>query len=62
MIPVLLSFFVGAPAEGQRSSNWNATMLFTGMALARIGLWLFDLVQLKELQQNLQDHPRKNSM
>lgn len=31
LVPVLLSFFVGAPPEGQRSSNWNAAMLFTGV-------------------------------
>lgn len=30
LIPVLLSFFVGAPAEGERGMAWNAAMLFTG--------------------------------
>lgn len=37
--------------------DWNS-----GMALSRIGLWSFDLCQLKELQQALDDHPRKNTM
>lgn len=37
-----------------------ATLL--GMALSRIGLWSFDLAQLKELQQALDDHPNRNSM
>ncbi|KAK4703100.1 solute carrier family 40 (iron-regulated transporter), member 1, partial [Phenoliferia sp. Uapishka_3] len=62
LLPVLLSFFVGAAKEGQRSSPWNAAMLFTGMALSRIGLWAFDLCQTKEIQITLQDHPRRNSI
>ena len=32
------------------------------MALSRIGLWSFDLAQLKELQQASDDHPNRNSM
>ena len=32
------------------------------MALSRIGLWSFDLCQLKELQEALNDHPQRNSM
>ncbi|CEQ41462.1 SPOSA6832_03178, partial [Sporobolomyces salmonicolor] len=33
-----------------------------GMAVSRIGLWSFDLCQLKELQEALNDHPRRNTM
>lgn len=62
LAPAVLSFFVEAPREGERSSSWNAALLFTGMAFSRIGLWSFDLCQLKELQTHLQEHPRKNSM
>ncbi|KAI5481701.1 hypothetical protein MNV49_002927 [Pseudohyphozyma bogoriensis] len=62
LIPVLLSFFIGAAPEGKRSVPWNAAILFTGMALSRIGLWSFDLCQLKELQTVLHDHPRRNSI
>lgn len=32
------------------------------MALSRIGLWSFDLCQLKELQQALDSHPEKNAL
>lgn len=32
------------------------------MALSRIGLWSFDLCQLKELQQALDTHPEKNAL
>lgn len=33
-----------------------------GMILSRVGLWAFDLCQLKELQMALATHPRRNSM
>lgn len=33
-----------------------------GMMLSRIGLWAFDLCQLKELQLALATHPRRNSL
>ncbi|KDQ53177.1 hypothetical protein JAAARDRAFT_197661 [Jaapia argillacea MUCL 33604] len=62
LLPVLLSFYVGAPKDGIRSSGWNAALLFAGMALSRIGLWAFDLCQLKELQTALADHPRRNAI
>lgn len=32
------------------------------MALSRIGLWSFDLAQLKCLQVALNDHPRRNAL
>ena len=31
-----------------------------GMILSRVGLWAFDLCQLKELQLALASHPRRN--
>lgn len=36
--------------------------LFTGMALSRIGLWMFDLAQLQILQESLESHPRRNRL
>lgn len=30
--------------------------------LSRVGLWAFDLCQLKELQMALATHPRRNAM
>ena len=34
----------------------------TGMALSRIGLWMFDLAQLQILQESLESHPRRNRL
>ncbi|GAA5961411.1 hypothetical protein JCM8115_003438 [Rhodotorula mucilaginosa] len=62
LVPAVLAFFVATPPEGKRGSAGNDAMLFTGMALSRIGLWSFDLAQLKELQQGLDDHPNRNSI
>ncbi|GAA5962830.1 hypothetical protein JCM21900_004101 [Sporobolomyces salmonicolor] len=62
LIPAVLAFFVGAPATGQRGLPYNSALLFTGMAVSRIGLWSFDLCQLKELQEALNDHPRRNTI
>ncbi|KAI0790878.1 Ferroporti-1 [Abortiporus biennis] len=62
LVPVLLAFYIGEPAPGHRAPAWNAALLFGGMQLSRIGLWAFDLCQLKELQLALATHPRRNSM
>ncbi|GAA5945807.1 hypothetical protein JCM10213_002736 [Rhodosporidiobolus nylandii] len=62
LVPALLAFFVGAPPDGKQGPAYNDALLFTGMALSRVGLWAFDLCQLKELQQALEHHPRKNSI
>jgi hypothetical protein len=34
----------------------------TGMAASRVGLWSFDLIQVKQLQETLANHPRRNSL
>lgn len=44
------------------SRFYDTKDFLTGMALSRIGLWAFDLCQLKELQTALVDHPRRNAM
>ncbi|GAA5914652.1 uncharacterized protein JCM6883_001031 [Sporobolomyces salmoneus] len=62
LIPAVLAFFVSPPKTGNRGLPYNSALLFTGMALSRIGLWSFDLCQLKELQEALNDHPRKNTI
>lgn len=62
LLPVLLSFFIDAPPEGQRGAVWNAVMLFGGMSLSRLSLWSFDLVQTAQLQQSLATHPRRNTL
>jgi iron-regulated transporter 1 len=61
-VPVLISFFVGTGQYGEKGPVWNSIVLFGGIALSRIGLWAFDLVQLKELQLALDDHPRRNRL
>ncbi|KAF8311246.1 hypothetical protein DL93DRAFT_1490841 [Clavulina sp. PMI_390] len=56
------------PAVIALESSWSkrdigvATLLFGGMALSRIGLWSFDLIQMKQLQLSLEDHPRRNTL
>ena len=32
------------------------------MAASRVGLWSFDLIQVKQLQETLADHPRRNAL
>lgn len=59
---MLLSFFVGTGQYGEKGPAWNSIVLFGGIALSRIGLWSFDLIQLKELQLALDDHPRRNRL
>jgi iron-regulated transporter 1 len=34
--------------------------MFSGIILARAGHTVFDLSQIKQIQQKLQDHPRRN--
>ncbi|KAI8977743.1 Ferroporti-1 [Trametes punicea] len=62
LLPVLITLYVGAPSDGSRGPAWNAALLFGGMMLSRIGLWAFDLCQLKELQLALATHPRRNAL
>ncbi|GAA5950123.1 hypothetical protein JCM3765_004204 [Sporobolomyces pararoseus] len=62
LIPAVLAFFIQPPKTGSRALPYNSALLFTGMALSRVGLWSFDLCQLKELQEALNDHPRKNTI
>ncbi|ORX37528.1 Ferroporti-1 [Kockovaella imperatae] len=60
--PVVLAFFIGAPEYGSKGSFWNSAVLFGGIALSRIGLFSFDLCQLKELQLALDTHPMRNQL
>jgi solute carrier family 40 (iron-regulated transporter), member 1 len=43
----------------KRMSLSNAPL---GMALSRIGLWSFDLIQTKQLQTALTTHPKRNTL
>lgn len=56
----IISFYQGATSP--RRPSWNTALLFTGLALSRIGLWSFDLAQLAQVQNALSLHPRRNSL
>ncbi|WWD03413.1 hypothetical protein V865_001465 [Kwoniella europaea PYCC6329] len=62
LAPVAVSFFFGTGKYGEHGPVWNSIVLFGGIALSRIGLWSFDLCQLKELQLALDKHPRRNQL
>ncbi|KAI0682075.1 polyketide synthase [Cytidiella melzeri] len=69
LIPVIVSFYVFAPRTltigAPKSSTlgvFGTILLFGGMALSRIGLWSFDLIQTKQLQTALDQHPRRNTL
>nr|XP_019003201.1 solute carrier family 40 (iron-regulated transporter), member 1 [Kwoniella mangroviensis CBS 8507]OCF66662.1 solute carrier family 40 (iron-regulated transporter), member 1 [Kwoniella mangroviensis CBS 8507] len=62
LAPVAVSFFIGTGKYGEHGPAWNSIVLFGGIALSRIGLWSFDLCQLKELQLALDTHPRRNQL
>ncbi|KAF7355702.1 Solute carrier family 40 protein [Mycena sanguinolenta] len=57
LLPVMASFYVFGP-----SNTVGAVLLFGGMALSRIGLWSFDLIQTKQLQDALATHARRNTL
>ncbi|GLB41158.1 putative ferroportin1 (FPN1) [Lyophyllum shimeji] len=61
LVPVVVAFYVGSK-EGAKAPAWNQALLFGGVAVSRIGLWSFDLCQLKLLQKTLADHPRRNTL
>nr|XP_019010099.1 uncharacterized protein I206_04567 [Kwoniella pini CBS 10737]OCF48880.1 hypothetical protein I206_04567 [Kwoniella pini CBS 10737] len=62
LAPVALALFYGTGRYGEHGPVWNSVILFGGIAISRIGLWSFDLCQLKELQLALDDHPRRNQL
>lgn len=62
LVPVVLSLYIGLSHTISNGPAWNAVLLFGGMALSRIGLWSFDLVQLQILQETLANHSRRNAM
>ncbi|THV05767.1 hypothetical protein K435DRAFT_744711 [Dendrothele bispora CBS 962.96] len=69
LIPVIVSFYVFSPRDstigtpsGPALGIIGAILLFGGMALSRIGLWCFDLIQTKQLQTALNTHPRRNTL
>ncbi|KAF7302611.1 Solute carrier family 40 protein [Mycena chlorophos] len=57
LLPVMAAFYVFGPRN-----TVGAVLLFGGMALSRIGLWSFDLIQTKQLQDALTSHRRRNTI
>ncbi|KAJ7509570.1 Ferroporti-1 [Mycena galericulata] len=57
LLPVMASFYIFGPR-----TTLGAILLFGGMALSRIGLWSFDLIQTKQLQEALALHARRNTL
>lgn len=60
LLPTVVSFFLGSGKYGQHGPTWNSLLLFGGIATSRVGLWSFDLCQLKVLQLATEHHPRRN--
>lgn len=58
--PSIVSFYKGA--QSRNRPGWNTALLFTGLALSRIGLWSFDLAQLAQVQTATSLHPRRNAL
>jgi iron-regulated transporter 1 len=56
----VVSFYKGA--DTRHRPAWNTALLFTGLALSRIGLWSFDLAQLAQVQVALSSHPNRNAL
>ncbi|KAJ7034408.1 Ferroporti-1 [Mycena alexandri] len=57
LLPVMASFYIFGP-----QNTLGAVLLFGGMALSRIGLWSFDLIQTKQLQDALTQNARRNTL
>ncbi|KAJ6582249.1 Ferroporti-1 [Mycena capillaripes] len=57
LLPVMASFYIFGP-----KNTLGVVLLFSGMALSRIGLWSFDLIQTKQLQDALAAHARRNTL
>lgn len=62
LVPTVLALYIGIPTGIGHGPAYNNAMLFGGMALSRVGLWMFDLAQLQILQEALEHHPRRNTL
>ena len=54
LIPAVVCLWIGV------GRAWNTAILFTGLALSRVGLWSYDLTQLSILQTALYGHADAN--
>ena len=49
LLPAMMAFFFGTGVYGEQGPVWNQVLLFGGIALSRVGLWSFDLCQVRPL-------------
>ncbi|PWN28310.1 hypothetical protein BDZ90DRAFT_212048, partial [Jaminaea rosea] len=54
LVPTVTCLYIGV------GLGWNTALLFTGLALSRIGLWSYDLTQLSILQNSLYGNANAN--
>lgn len=59
LVPVVICFYV-IPVHSPTFPPIISFILFTCLALSRLGLYAFDLVQVQCLQLELQHHPKRN--
>lgn len=62
LIPVVISFFLTPQYRGDTSPVYTSVLLFTGMALSRAPLWMFDLTQLQIVQESFNAEDRASLM
>jgi iron-regulated transporter 1 len=65
LVPTVICLYIGAggkhnPTPSVHGSTVNVVIFFTSLALSRIGLYSFDLIQLQSMQVALERHPRRN--
>lgn len=49
LVPTIVALYVGV-GPGKYRPAWNTALLFSGLAISRVGLWSFDLTQLQLVQ------------
>lgn len=63
LAPTLASLYLYSPSQPNSTPpTFITALLFSGLAISRIGLWGFDLSQLSQLQTSLASHPRRNGL
>lgn len=58
MVPVVICFYI--VPQHAAFPPYISFLLFGCLALSRLGLYAFDLVQVQCLQLELQHHPKRN--
>lgn len=61
-LPRSCNLCIRAATPQKRENLAQHYLICIGMAASRVGLWSFDLIQLKQLQEALVNHPRRNTL